>query len=857
MPDPTEQKQVNRLDLAVRFLAVFLPFLAVFAVATAAHFLSTQHAQRVSLHSKEILNVGLARSAVVNDLAGVFTDLLFLADYVQHQETGKAEQLSLRDIGELFRSFARQKRFYDQIRLLDVSGLELVRINYRDGTPVIEDELKLQNKSDRYYVQEALRLGPNDVYVSPLDLNIEHGEIEQPLKPMMRFAVSIFNPQGRRQRLLVLNYLGARLLNHFRRATSNAAEAIYLLNNEGYWLSSPRDQDAWGFMLPHGRNFAQADSAAWQRIRTEVAGQFNSGDSLYTFETITPKSVAEQLIGNKPAPNAGASGSGQMKVVAKVRETRGFESLVDFLIAHLPLYSTTFLVLLIGSVLLAKANLHRRQAELQSAYERKFRHTLEDIQLAAISIGKSGRLEFCNDYFLYLCDRPVEEAVGQDWLAEFVTDEQRPLIQQTFSEFHANGQFPREMELILKTRQPNDRLMAWHNTLMWDADGKVTGITCLGEDITDRRRAEEQVRKLSRAVEQSPSIVMLTNRFGRIEYVNPKFVEVTGYSKEDVLGKNPRLLKSGETEPSDYQRLWQSISEGGEWHGEFHNRRKNGELYWESASISGLRGPNGMITHYVAVKEDITARKRLEAEIDARKRELARAESLAAMGRMASMIAHDLRNPLSSVKMGVQIMGKQGDEQTRELGDIALEQIHYMESILRDMLTYARPEDVRTEWVSVDKLLELSIRSLSKQIEEKGVVVSSDYEQGLPTIPADPDKLRQVFSNLLSNALQAISGLDANEGRIDVRAKLDLGDDGSIIDIEICDNGKGIDSSEVEKLFEPFYTTRAKGTGLGLAICRQIIEQHRGSVTLQPRAPAGVCACVLLPTTPSATPGSE
>jgi PAS domain S-box-containing protein len=135
-------------------------------------------------------------------------------------------------------------------------------------------------------------------------------------------------------------------------------------------------------------------------------------------------------------------------------------------------------------------------------------------------------------------------------------------------------------------------------------------------DITERKRMEEKLRQLSRAVEQSPVSIIITNTAGDIEYVNPKFVEVTGYPMAEVLGRNPRILKSGDKNPESYRELWQTITAGKEWSGEFHNRKKNGELYWELASISPIRDPAGRVTHYVAVKEDITDRKRTEAERD-------------------------------------------------------------------------------------------------------------------------------------------------------------------------------------------------------------------------------------------------
>jgi PAS domain S-box-containing protein len=162
-----------------------------------------------------------------------------------------------------------------------------------------------------------------------------------------------------------------------------------------------------------------------------------------------------------------------------------------------------------------------------------------------------------------------------------------------------------------------------------ELDGKPV-LQAVVRDITERKRAEEKLRQLSRAVEQSPASIVITDCAGNIEYVNPKFIQVTGYTLAEALGKNPRILKSGEMSPEAYVVLWQTITAGKEWSGEFHNKKKNGELYWESASISPIRDLAGRVTHYVAVKEDITARKQTEAERD--------------------ILIHDLQEALANVK---------------------------------------------------------------------------------------------------------------------------------------------------------------------------------------------------------------
>ena len=164
---------------------------------------------------------------------------------------------------------------------------------------------------------------------------------------------------------------------------------------------------------------------------------------------------------------------------------------------------------------------------------------------------------------------------------------------------------------------------------------------CVFRDITERKRIEEQLRQLSRAVEQSPASIVLTDLQGQIEYVNPKFTQISGYRLDEVRGQNPRVLKSGEMPPAQYARLWQVITSGGEWHGEFHNKRKNGELYWESASISPLMDAHGRITGFLGVKEDITARKQLEAKL--RDSEHRLKSLIASMDDLVFVLDQDLR----------------------------------------------------------------------------------------------------------------------------------------------------------------------------------------------------------------------
>jgi len=446
------------------------------------------------------------------------------------------------------------------------------------------------------------------------------------------------------------------------------------------------------------------------------------------------------------------------------------------------------------------------------------------------------------------------DLIGKEWFESCVPESYRAQGRGLFQEIlsGARHQMPHEGEVM--TRHGERRLVSWNESPLFDPEERVIGLTCIGEDITEARAAEHELRKLSQAVEQSPSVVMIVDTRGRIEYVNPKFTRLTGFTLEEVKGKNPRVLKSGETSSTEYANLWKTVSEGGEWRGVFHNRKKDGELYWETASISAIKNAEGKITHYLAVKEDIPERKRLEQEVEAGNREIVKTQSLTAMGRTASMIAHDLRNPLSSIKMTLQILGDRAvadwQDEEQELKQIALEQVRYMEEILADLLSYSRPDALKPEWLSIDKLLDTAIILAQKQIRDCQAHVSTWYQTGLPTLHGDVGKLRQVFSNMVVNAVQAAEGVADRRPEVTVSAHLDLGEDRPRVRVEICDNGGGIDPEQADRLFEPFFTTRARGTGLGLAIVKRIIDQHHGTVHLEPRVQGGTCAITILATGP-------
>jgi len=242
---------------------------------------------------------------------------------------------------------------------------------------------------------------------------------------------------------------------------------------------------------------------------------------------------------------------------------------------------------------------------------------LEGVSSVILRWDTGGRILFMNDFGLQLFGFTAEELIGEPIVGSIVpaSDVVEKNVRIMIDEIAADPTSFEDDETE-NQRKNGDRIwMAWRNTPILDDGGVLREILTIGNDITERKRAEDQLRKLSRAVEHSSSSVVITDLAGDIEYANPRFTEVTGYTLEEVLGRNPRVLKSGIQPKEFYADLWATIASGRAWHGEFCNLKKSGEHYWESASISPIRDASGEITHYVGIKDDITERRRIEQEV--------------------------------------------------------------------------------------------------------------------------------------------------------------------------------------------------------------------------------------------------
>ena len=343
------------------------------------------------------------------------------------------------------------------------------------------------------------------------------------------------------------------------------------------------------------------------------------------------------------------------------------------------------------------------------------------------------------------------------------------------------------------------------------------------------KEAELEIRKLSRVVEQSPVTVMITNIEGSVVYVNAKFMQLTGYTREDIIGKNPSILQSGKTSPEVYNDLWKTITSGQEWRGELCNMKKNGEDYLESACISAMIDENGKINHYIAVKEDITDKRRMEEA-------LMQSEKLKSMGIITAGISHEFNNILAIISGNIQLLEntyKDDSVLTKALCTI-MKAADDGAEISSNMLKFAkashntkelRPSDIR---VMLMQSIDFTKPRWANEAQAGGIEYKMDTEgmKRVPSIMCKPSEMREIFINLINNALDAMPG-----GGI---ISFSTWSDNDTVFVNVTDNGEGMADGVKKNIFDPFYSTKGvAGTGLGMSMVYGVVDRHGGKIEVE------------------------
>ncbi len=328
------------------------------------------------------------------------------------------------------------------------------------------------------------------------------------------------------------------------------------------------------------------------------------------------------------------------------------------------------------------------------------------------------------------------------------------------------------------------------------------------------------------------AIVATTNVRGEITFVNDKFVEISKYSREELLGQDHRIINSGYHSKEFIRDLWHTIASGRIWRGELRNRAKDGSIYWVDTTIVPFRDQRQKPYQYMAIRYEITDRKRSEDKL----REQA---ALARLGEMAAVVAHEVKNPLAAIKGALQIIGGRMPEGSRDraiVGDVVT-RVDSLNDIVQDLLVFARPREPQLAPVALGDLLENTSGLLRR--DPAYANLSTELTGNNPVVQADVEQLRTVFLNLLLNAAQATGA----HGRI----RISISADDLAATVAVGDDGPGIPAEVRARIFEPFFTTKHRGTGLGLPTALRVVERHRGTLDVECPPSGGTVVTVTLP----------
>jgi len=390
--------------------------------------------------------------------------------------------------------------------------------------------------------------------------------------------------------------------------------------------------------------------------------------------------------------------------------------------------------------------------------------------------------------------------------------------------------------------------------------GVVTHFVGVLEDITRYVEQEQRLQLFQRVADQSPAWIIITDVKGNIQYVNKQACETSGYSRDELMGQNSRILGSGEVASATYAAMWNRLTRGRQWLGEWVNRRKNGERYTESVHAFPIRDGSGKITHLVAQKVDVTEQRKSEAEKTELANQLLHLQRIETIGTLAGGIAHDFNNLVGAIRGWTELAQRHAKGNAQILSDLGhvLVAADRSRDLVEQILTFSRQTDVQTATFDLVSLVSEMVKLLKSTIP-KHIDVATEIEISEAKVIADPAQIQQVVLNLCTNAAYAMKDQDA--GQLKVRLQLRKNrsspipgncNEQNLVQLDVEDNGTGMDAETRARIFEPFFTTKPinEGTGMGLAISFGIVRSVGGQIQVQSQPGEGTRFRVILPHAP-------
>ncbi len=366
----------------------------------------------------------------------------------------------------------------------------------------------------------------------------------------------------------------------------------------------------------------------------------------------------------------------------------------------------------------------------------------------------------------------------------------------------------------------------------------------LAKDITDQRIKEIDLMRFYYVAQNTVNPVQIADLQGKMVYVNPAFVEASGYSKEELIGKNPNIFSSGKHSKKFWQKMWNTINSGKVWFGEVENRRKNGEPFYTQLLISPIIDSEGKVTGFFGIHRDLSEKKLLE-------KQLIHTQKMESIGTLAAGVAHEVGNPLASISALVQVVQRSTtDEFAKDKLELIKKQVTRISKIIRDLVDFSRPSNYELQLTDINQNIAEAVEIIKVGAKAKDILFDLDLDNKIPLLPLISDQIQQIFVNILLNAVDAISETNSSHIQQKISINSNLNEDNVIISFR--DTGKGIPEDNLAKVFEPFYTTKkeGKGTGLGLWVSYGIVKSFQGDIKVESKLEKGTTFTITLPIQP-------
>ena len=619
-----------------RLLALFIPIAALicgtlfFIHRTEVSRLHTKHEQ----DAHEVVSV--SAESITRTLKWITRDLRYLSDDtgMQRMLDSRSSQ-SMENLATDWVSFSQNKQVYDKIRWIDETGMERLRINMAKPKPYIVPKDELQLKRNRYFFADTFKLSAGEVFVSPFDLNFERGKIEIPYKPTIRMGMPVFDSSRKKRGILLINYLASDLLSNFSSPFETRKQIGWLVNQDGYWLKGSKPEDEFGFMFQRDDlTMVKRYPEAWKKIRSREEGQFLTPEGLWTFSTVHPllesrKSKAEcadLTLASCKATNLRYTWKA-IYLMPDNEYNAGLAALNLKLIGSAVLLMAIFFA---GIWRVVRA--HLVEKNVRENLEQIVEERTHDLTLANQSLTESETrmraLFHTIPDLIWLRDREGIYLACNPALEELFNAKESEIIGKRADEFFGEEQtqafHSSDLEVLKGSKQivieewltysGSDRRALFEviKVPMRTTDDEIIGVLGVGRDITERKQAEERLQLAAMVYQHSSQSIMVTDENGVIIAVNPGYERVTGYSSEEVIGRNASIVNSGRHDRKFFQSMWHALSTTGRWQGEVWNRRKNGQIYPAWITINAIFKEDGSIDRYVELCSDFTKKKEAE-----------------------------------------------------------------------------------------------------------------------------------------------------------------------------------------------------------------------------------------------------